>query len=131
MLGDLIFEEKSKTTGVRVLPDGGIEQASQGSGKAWGVEYNSVETFVSTARPDGTQWFEGQGVAFTKDGEGLSFKGSGIGRSTGAGWAAKGTGVAYFQTASQKLAKANSTVGVFEFESDAEGNGTVKAWEWK
>ena len=131
MLGELILEEKSKTTGVRVLPDGKVEQAAQGSGKAWGVEYDSVETFTTTFRPDGTQWFEGQGIAMTKEGDVVTFKGSGLGWSTGRGWSSAGRGAIYFQTASPKFAKANKTVGVFEFESDAEGNGHVKIWEWK
>ena len=131
MLGDLIVEERSKTTGVRVLPDGKVEQSAQGSGKAWGVEYNSVETFMTTFRPDGTLWFEGQGISTTKDGDAVMFRGSGLGRSTGPGWSSAGRGTIYFQTQSQRLAKANQTVGVFEFESDAEGNGHVKIWEWK
>jgi len=131
MLGDLIIEEKSKTLGVRVLPDGKIEQSSQGSGKMWGVEFNSVETFVNTFRPDGTLWFEGQLIATTKDGDAVMVKGSGIGWPTGPGWSSAGRGALYFQTQSQKFAKANKTVGVFEYESDAQGNANVKIWEWK
>ena len=37
----------------------------------------------------------------------------------------------YFQTASQKLARLNTTPGVFEYEVDIEGKTRTKIWEWK
>jgi hypothetical protein len=40
-------------------------------------------------------------------------------------------GILYYRTTSQKLARLNSAVGVFEYEDDPEGKTQTKIWEWK
>jgi hypothetical protein len=36
-----------------------------------------------------------------------------------------------YSTTSPKLARLNSIAGVFEFDSDADGNTNSRTWEWK
>jgi hypothetical protein len=131
MLGDQLFEETGRTIGTRVLADGRIEVSFQDTGTVLGVEYTNVGTYVSSARPDGALWGEGQGVAMTKDGEMVSWRATGVGAMKGRGWAASWRGVLYCQTASQKLARLNKVPVVYENEVDENGNQKVKSWEWK
>ena len=130
-LGDMILDETGKKTGTRVLPDGKVETSYQSSGKLLGVDINNMTTYWSVLRPDGTFYGEGQGVGMTSDGEAVSWKASGVGKPTGKGFGASLRGVTYFESASQRLARVNGIVGVFEYEMDEDGNVRGKVWEWK
>ena len=74
---------------------------------------------------------EGQGFRTTKDGDVVSFKFQGVVLPTGPGWAGSFRGTAFYWTSSQKLAAANRVAGVYEAQSDENGNLRVKSWRWK
>ena len=70
MLGDLIYEGNGKTIGIRMLDNKGtMEMTLQEEGKILGIPCTILSTLVTTHRPDGTQFSEGQGIMFTKDGK--------------------------------------------------------------
>lgn len=135
MLGEQILEEAGQIIGTRVLPDEGagpkVEVSFQSSGTVLGIHENDMGTYVSTARPDGTLFGEGQGILMTDDGEVLIWRGQGVGRLTGHGMAASWRASTYGQTASERLARLNGVAVVFEFDVDESGKITAKGWEWK
>ncbi len=140
MLGEMIGEIKGKIIGSRVLPFEGeglapkIESSFQDSGKILGVEITDIGTYWSVIRAEGL-YAEGWGILMTKDGEMASFTAQGFGKVTGQGPASVWRGSIYnqthSQTQSQKLARLNSIVVVYEIEVDENGNRHGKFWEWK
>ncbi|GAA0684750.1 hypothetical protein GCM10010193_43300 [Kitasatospora atroaurantiaca] len=135
MLGELISRFQAQETGTRVLPGGDglhpvLEVSFQGTGDLLGTETTDIGTYETVLQPDGTLFGEGQGVSMTADGATISWHGTGIGHFTGPG-AVSWRGSVYFDTASEKFARLNSLVGVYEFESDATGKSTAKTYEWK
>ena len=137
MLGEMICEEQGKITGVRVLPFNGsnsmprLEVSFQGSGTLVGVEMTNVGTYISVMTPAGVFNGSGQGVITTKDGDIVTWTGSGVGTPKGQGLAASWRGMIYYQTSSQRLAGLNKTPTAFEYEVDENGNTADKQWEWK
>lgn len=134
MLGEQVVEEKGKTTNIRVISvDGGpkMEVCSQTTGEILGVNYTGLTTYWAAARPDGFMYGEGEGVLTTQDGEVVTWKGQGAGKSKGIGSAASWRGAVYYQTSSKKLSKLNGIACVFEYEVDENGNSHGKLWEWK
>jgi hypothetical protein len=131
MLGEQIEDEKGKITSERVLSaDGETEVSFSASGKVRGIQVTDIGTFMTTQRPGGTLFGQGNGVITSRDGESATYSGTGIGRIQDGkvSW----RGAVYFQTASSgKLASLNNTVGVYELEADTEGNLTNRSWEWK
>jgi hypothetical protein len=133
MLGEKLGEERGKVTSRRVLPsDGGpkVETSFASTGKLLGKDVQDIGTYWAQMRPDGTLFGDGQGVIMTADGGAASWRGNGIGR-IGAGGAVSFRGAIYYQTASPDLAQLNGTVGVFEYEVDANDNTHGQIWEWK
>ena len=131
MIGELVIELRGKVTAVRVLPDGRTETSEQGAGSILGVEATWLATTVSTPMPNGVVMGEGDGIITTIDGGVVVVRKSGIGWSTGKGRKASRRGVFFHATQSQKLARLNRVVGMYEFESNEEGDWTAKIWEWK
>jgi hypothetical protein len=136
MLGEKIGEESGKITVQRVLPIEGqgpprIEASFEGMGTILGENHTNLGTYITTLRPDGTLFGEGQGVVMTENGEAATWKGRGVGRFTGQGTAVSWRGALYFQTASQQLSRLNSIAVIFEFDIDAEGNTSNTLFEWK
>ncbi len=135
MLGELILEGSGKITGARVLPSEGtmpkLEVSCQGSGKLLGQEETEFITYWQTIRPGGELYGEGQKITITQDGEMVTWKGFGVGRPTGKGFAASYRVAGSYQTASKKLARLNGLVTVIEYEVDEGGNYSYKEWEWK
>jgi hypothetical protein len=135
MLGDILYEEKGKTTGVRVLSsDGGevtVEVTLQTQGRILGMEESSLWTYSSKTRADGTIVGEGKGFMTTKDGDVVNLIGSGGAKARGSDGSVHYRGVIYFHTRSQKLSNLNGATGVFEYDVDAAGNTVAKVWEWK
>lgn len=125
------MEGQWKITGMRVLEDKRIEISFQESGKILGVEFSSVATVTTAAGHNGTVYGEGQAIITTKDGETVSWKGIGIGKPKRQGLAISYRGAKAFQTSSQKLAKLNSMMIIFEADADENGVGWHKHWEWK
>ena len=135
MLGEILYEEKGKTTGVRVLSsDGGevtVEVTLQAQGRIQGMEETSIWTYWSKTRSDGTIYGEGKGVLMTKDGDVVNLTGSGATRARGSDGSVHYRGAIYFQTTSQKLSKLNGCTGIHEYDVDAEGNTVARIWEWR
>ena len=131
MLGEQIGESKGKRIVRRVLSTDPptVEVSFEDSGNMLGVATNGFGTYKSVIH-DGTPLGEGEGLLMTTDGEMISWKGSGLGKF-GPGGALSYRGILYFRTPSQKLARLNSTCGVFEYEVDPSGNTTLKIWEGK
>jgi hypothetical protein len=129
--GEMIGEFSGKITGIRVLPGGKMEASEQATGTLLGVEASWVATSTSTPMPTGIVMSEGEALVTTVDGEVVMIKKSGIGWSTGKGRKTSRRGVFFYQTLSQKFARLNKVVGVWEFESEENGDWHVKVWEWK
>jgi|SRR5271157_519073 len=132
MLGDLIGESKGKRIVRRVLSvePPTAEVSFEDSGNMLGVATTGLGTYTSVVSPDGSIYGEGQGLATTADGEGITWKGSGQGKF-GEGGAVSYRGMLFYRTTSQKLARLNNMCGAFEYEVDAAGNTSSKVWEWK
>ena len=131
MLGNLIGETRGKRIVRRVLSatPARIEVTFEDAGKMLGVEVNGLGTYTSEIRADGSIYGEGQGLYLTATGEGLAWKGSGLGRF-GEGGAISYRGILYYQSTSSKFAKLNTVTGVFEYEIDPKGETQAKVWEW-
>ena len=135
MLGDLIYEQKGKVTGQRVLdvspPRVETTFSATGSLKG-GSTVSELGTYWSEARSPEILYGEVIGTTMTNDRtEIATWKGAGIGRMSGAGKVSF-RGAIYFSTISTgKLAYLNNVVGVFEYEVDEAGNTSAKVWEWK
>ena len=142
MLGDIIYEQKGKIAGYRVLDTEGptIETTIAGTGIINGIEVADIVTYwskpslsSSSLSQDSEKVFyaEGQGVISTKDGTKIAtWKGYGIGRYNGRNRTDRGS--VFFKTsANGKLKFLNNKIGVFEYEADENGNTSGKIWEWK
>lgn len=134
MLGDLIGEEQGQTSGTRVLStDGGhpvIEASFQATGIMLGVEIEDLGTYESVLRADGTLWGEGQGFTMTKEGETITWHGSGVGVFDDTG-AVDWRGALYFETTADRFTRLNTIAGVYEFHVTPDGKATAKLYEWK
>jgi hypothetical protein len=140
MLGELIEEESGKITGKRVVDVEGpkiessftmngrwVRQDVTDIGTYWGVMREGTET-------QGVVYGEAQGVATTKDGQGMAtYTVQGIGRFTSPG-KIRFHGSVFYRTnptSGGKLSSLNNVVGVFEYQEEEQGNCSVKVWEWK
>lgn len=134
MLGEMIGEQSGKITGTRVLPSESgapkVESSFQATGRVFGVETTEMGTYWAQMRPDGTLYGEGQGLTMAQDGGTAAWSGQGIGRFTASGGVSY-RGAIYYQSASGSLARLNSTVGVYEFETEANQTERARVWEWK
>jgi hypothetical protein len=140
MLGELIEEQSGKITGRRVVDVEGpkIESFFTMNGKWVGQDVTDIGTYWGVMREgtetQGVVYGEAQGVATTKDGQGMAtYTVQGIGRSTSPGKIRFHGSVFYRTTPTSggKLSSLNNIVGVFEYEEDEQGNSSVKVWEWK
>ena len=139
MLGDIIYEQKGKISGYRILDVEGstIETSITGTGIINGIEVSDIVTYwskpssyqSSIQNNEKTFDAEGQGVILTKDGEMVTWKGYGIGRYNGRNRTDRGS--VFFKASNGKLAFLNNKIGVFEYEADENGNTNGKIWEWK
>jgi hypothetical protein len=133
MLGDQIGEETGRVLVRRVLPADGrpkVEVSVQTTGKLLGIDTRSMVTYTATVRSDGSVYGEGQGIVMGKNGETATLKGAGAGRLLGGG-AVSYRGALYFESESEKWKRLNTIAVVFEYEADADGNTSSKAWEWR
>jgi len=135
MLGDLVGEEKGKTTSLRVLDvqPPKMEISFSGEGKYRGVDGTVFATYWSVLRPDGVLSGEGQAMIMSRDGQEMATStGQGIGRFVEPG-KIRFVGSVFYSTASKgKLSFLNNLVAVFEHEREREsGNVSNKFWEWK
>ena len=130
LLGDLIEEFEGQVTGVRVLGGGRVERSERAAGKVLGVKASWLATSISTPMPNGVVMAEGEALVTTEDGDTVMIKKSGIGWSDGKGKSIR-RGIFFHSTQSEKLSRLNKVVGIWEFESEENGNWHVKVWEWK
>ncbi|WP_405851319.1 hypothetical protein OG361_00895 [Streptomyces sp. NBC_00090] len=134
MLGEQIGQEQGETTGIRVLStDGGhpvMEASFQAAGTLLGVEVKDMGTYESVVRADGTLFGEGQGVSMAKDGETVTWHGSGVGRFDETG-AIEWRGALFFETVAPTFARLTGIAGLFEFRVEENGKATAKLYEWK
>ena len=132
MLGDLIGEGKGKRIVRRILSvdPPTAEVSFEDSSTVFGVSVTANGTYTSAVRPDGSIYGTGQGLGITADGDQITWTGTGLGKF-GPGGSVSYRGMLYYRTNSQKLARLNNMCGVFEFETDADGNTSSKVWEWK
>ena len=117
MLGEQIGTERGKVTNYRISrSDSGpkVEVAFQAAGKILGVDHATLATYVSSMRPDGTVYGEGQGVGTLGRGQAISYRGA-----------------IYYQSQSPEWKRLNGVAAVFEYEVDEQGNTDAKIWEWK
>ncbi len=131
MIGELIAEFKGKVTGMRILAEGKMEGSDTGMGNIMGKEATIMDTSILMWMPNGVLMAEGNSMIMTAEGEVVMGKVNGIAWSTGKGYKQSGRGAGYFMTSSTKLASLNKTVGVWERESDENGDWSVKIWAWK
>jgi hypothetical protein len=135
MLGDLIYEPKGRITGQRVLevevPKIEVSFSASGVLKG-GIEVVENVTYWSVARSLGIIYGEGQGVLMTKDGSDHgTWKGNGIGTMSGIGKTSFRGAIYFGNTSTGKLEFLNNIVGVYEYETDDNGNTSAKVWHWK
>jgi len=131
LIGEVLGEAKGKLTGSRILADGKLEGSSTGMGTILGKEATSMDTGVLTLMPNGVFMVEGNGMFMTTEGELVMTKINGIGWFTGKALKSSGRGACYFMTSASKLASLNKTVGVWERESEENGDWSLKVWAWK
>jgi len=131
MIGELIVEIKGKTTGIRVLAEGKVEASHSGAGTLLGKDATVMDTAVSTFMPNGVMMVDVNGMLISAEGDSVMTKINGIGWPTGKGLKSSLRGACYFMTNSPKLATLNKTVGVWELESEENGEYSLKVWEWK
>tara|TARA_B100001123_G_scaffold430295_1_gene549994 strand:- start:5925 stop:6326 length:402 start_codon:yes stop_codon:yes gene_type:complete len=133
MLGEKIGEIQCSTTNKALPTDGAMpifETSAQGGGTLGGVQVQSLATYSSQMREDGTLYGEcPAGVVMTADGV-ATFKATGIGRFTADGGATF-RGAVYFQATAPSLASLNGICAVYDWEVDAEGTATWTLWEKK
>jgi hypothetical protein len=132
MQGDLIFAEKGRITGRRVLDATTMEVSFEARTKVKGTtEGVNIGTYTTTMMPDGSMYGQGQGFVMTNDGQMISWKGNGIGKFVSQG-KIRYTGAIFLSTQSKgSLASLNNVVVIFEHEGDMEGDISSKGWEWK
>ena len=135
MLGELIYEETGQTTGIRVLSSEGgeteVEISLQTQGTVHGVSEQSLWTYRSKTRADGTILGGGVGFMTTADGDVIHMTGHGAAKSAGPDGSVKYRGAIFFNTTSDKHPALNGAVGVFEYDVAADGSASTRAWEWK
>jgi len=134
MLGDKIGQETGQVVSQRVLsnPGGGpkMETSFRATGTLLGVKETVTATYVSEMRPDGTLFGDGSGIIMGNKGETATWTGSGVGTMKKDG-SISYRGAIYYQSSSPKWARLNRIAGVFEYETDAQGNTVGNVWEWK
>ncbi len=132
MIGEKIGETKGKRLVRRVISTEPptVEVTFEDSGQMLGVATTGLGTYTSVIAADGGIFGEGQGISTTQEGEGIAWKGTGIGKF-GADGAISYRGMLFFKTTSVKLARLNNACGAFEYDVDSSGNTVSKMWEWK
>lgn len=132
MLGEQIGITKGKRIVRRVLSTEPptAEVSFEDSGTLCGVAVTGMGTYTSIIAADGSLHGEGQGLEMTADGEGASWKGTGVGKF-GPGGSVSYRGMLFFKTTAKKLSRLNNACVAFEYEVDAAGKTVSKMWEWK
>jgi len=135
MLGEILYEEKGRTTGVRVLSSEGgevtLEISLATEGRILGVEQKSMWTYTSKTRADGSIHGDGNGFMTTANGDVIRLSGSGSAAGVKGDGSIQYRGAVHFHTNSPKFSKLNGVAGAFEYNVAADGSTVATVWEWK
>jgi hypothetical protein len=144
MLGDGLYELNDiKIISQRVIedPDTRIESTISASSDFRGIEITETTTFWTAPMSNNNNilYGEANGILMTKDKQGLAtFKGRGLTYKLGNGrirdrgcriYSTNGTNGT--SSVTNKLSNLNNLVGLFEYDIDESGIGTLRIWEWK
>ena len=126
MLGDLIYEEKGTTTGLRVLEseNGSVKGEARGfdpkpRGRSRASRGLACGAIGRRTHADGSIHGDGRGFMKTKDGAAIGLIGSGVGRTVSDGVEYRGS--IYFHTSAEKYLHLNTIAGVYEYDVDGAG----------
>ena len=127
MLGDQIGTITCTTTNKPLPTEGALpkfETTAEGAGTLAGAQVQSIATYSSQMRADGTLYGEcpNQGVVMAQDGV-ATFRATGMGTFTADGGATF-RGAVYFESAAPSLASLKGLCGVYHWDVDAEGTAT-------
>lgn len=131
MLGEMIGQFSGKITGVRILKGGRTEMSVHGSGTILGLSATYASTGVFVRLPNGVLTEKGNGLISTNEHDVVTMRIERLGVASGKGRAASFREATYYQTESKRLDRFNKVIGVSEFETDENGDWTLKIWEWK
>ncbi len=131
MIGELIGDFRGKITGIRILSGEHTEMTVSGSGKIFGIEATYASTGVFSRMPNGVLMEKGNGLITTLDHDVAIMRIRRLSVAVGKGRAASFREATYYSTSSEKLNRLNKVIGVSEFETDENGDWTLKIWEWK
>jgi hypothetical protein len=108
-----------------------VEVSFEAQGQMLGISTTHVGSYVSTVRPDGTIFGDGQGIMRSADSsEILTWRGSGVGHFTPDGGVSY-RGAIYSQSQSPTLSRLNGIALLFEYKVDASGKTESVLTEWK
>jgi hypothetical protein len=135
-LGELIEVSRGKTTNERVLDvdPPKVVTSFKMERNFKGTLCTEIGSYTAVLGEGGILQGEGYGIITPKDGQGMAtWKGQGIGKFTGPGKVSF-RGSIFLKVPSiegGELSNLNNLVGVFEYETDENGNCSSKTWEWK
>ncbi len=116
---------------VRILTRGRTEMSVHGAGKTLGLEATYASTDVFTRLPNGVLVENANGLLSTVEHDVANMQIERIAVAAGRGRAASFREATFYTTQSNKLARLNKIIGVSEFETDENGDWTLKFWELK
>ncbi len=131
MLGELIAEFKGKISGIRILSEGKTEMTTHGTGRILGFDATYASTGVFSHLPNGVLMEEANALITTLEHDVAALKVVRISVAAGSGRKASFRDASYFTTQAKKFERLNKVIGVSEFETDENGDWTLKTWEWK
>ena len=135
MLGEQIRELVGEITSQRILDiEHGlpkIEATVNASGKMNNIDVTSIITYWNIRRPDGSLYGEGQGVMMTTEGDVITSRAQGLGKTDKTGVTRWLGSIFYTSSHTVRLAFLNNLVAVFDTEVDSNGHVREKIWEWK
>jgi hypothetical protein len=145
-IGELLYEEKGKQTGIRVLESvmsvPVAEISGLGSLKFEGIGINTVWTMRVRLADDGISFVKGHGIMYGENSEVASYVIEGITKPNNSGGSSSrgsfkmtttiealinGTS----KTNDKKLVLLTNKILVYELEQDEGGDYSLKTWEWK
>jgi hypothetical protein len=129
------LDETGSVTGVRVLSTDAsgtrLEVSVQLSGTIRGVGENTLWTYTTLTRPDGSIYGGGEGYMTTQDGDVINLVGAGSGLTPAPGGKTRFLTMLHAHTSSAKFADLNGIGLVGEYIVAADGSAVNKNWEWK
>ena len=133
-LGELVYEETGKLTGVRVLSSDvsgtKLELDLQTAGQIRGVAHSCLWTYTQLRRSDGSIYGEGRGVMTTGEGDVIHLIGHGSAAAPPPGGTTSFRVMIHPHSTVAKYADLNTIGLVGNYDVDAEGNTDFKCFEW-